>query len=211
MSDPLEDLLDRSAPPLADRGAGRDEALRLMVMDARDTVRPRKPVRRRRAVLGGVLALALVGSAGVAVANSDWSWIPGLEDPRRSYTYASPTWGQCELRFAYDTVTPWERHEVDRIVDDVFADPDLHLKAEPLVHKYLARIEAEQAARPEEKADPRTPDLNVWLASEQAVFELMHDALAAHGYVPDSGAGMTGGTSQVHCENEDWGGEGGEL
>ncbi|WP_309064443.1 hypothetical protein [Microbacterium sp.] len=210
MSDPLDDLLDRSAPPLADRGAGRDAALRLMGVDARDTVRPRLPVRRRSAVLGGVLAAVLVGGAGVAAANSDWSWIAGLENPHHSYTYTSPTWGQCELRFAYDTVTPWERSDVDRIVDGVFADPDLQVKAEPLVDKHLARIEAEQATRPDEKADPRTPDLNVWHASEQAVFELMHDALAAHGYLPDSGAGIAGGTSQVHCEHEDWGGEGGE-
>jgi hypothetical protein len=42
MSDPMDVLLDRSAPHLADRGSGRDAALAQMVHDARDTARPQR-------------------------------------------------------------------------------------------------------------------------------------------------------------------------
>src|SRR5690606_16666444 len=80
-SDPIDDLLDRSAPALADRGNARERGLAHMVRDARDAVLPPKRSRRRVMLLGGVLALLLAGGAGVATANSDWRWSPGLDNP----------------------------------------------------------------------------------------------------------------------------------
>lgn len=211
MSDPLDDLLDRSAPPLADRGHTRDAALRQMVSDARDTVRPRKIVRRRRVVLGGVLAAALVGGAGVAAANSDWSWTPGLENPDRSYTYTSPRWGKCEIRFSgYDIQNPLVKLQVDRIVDEWFATVDVEAAAAPLVPKYIEQLESDQVASADPIADPRLADLNAWTAHEQALAEIIYEELKAHGYDSADLAGSTG-HSQLHCEHEDWGGGGGEL
>src|SRR5690606_10797755 len=37
---------------------------------------------------------------------SDWRWSPGLDNPDRSYTYTSPTWGQCEVRIVEARTPP---------------------------------------------------------------------------------------------------------
>jgi hypothetical protein len=212
MSEPLDDLLDRSAPLLADRGSGRDDALSLMVRDARDTERPQKRTRRRIALLSGALALVLVGGAGVATATSDWLWGQGLENPDRSYTYTSPTWGQCEIRYSgFDTHNPLTQADVNRVIDEWFANTDVEAAADPYVAKYLEQIEADQKAAADPITDPRLADLNAWQAHDQALATALHDELKAHGY--DSGAGDLAGTdghSQLHCEGEDWGGEGSE-
>ncbi|UNK69388.1 hypothetical protein [Microbacterium sp. H1-D42] len=63
MTDSLDDLLDRAAPMIADRGSARDAALAQMVSDARDTARPVNRPRRQVAVLSGLAALALGGFA----------------------------------------------------------------------------------------------------------------------------------------------------
>lgn len=213
MSDPMEDLLDRSAPPLADRGPGRDSALRLMVADAGEVGRSHRSARRRSAMMGIGLAAVLMGGAGVAAANSDWSWSPGLENPDRSYTYTSPTWGECEIRFSgLETNNVLVQADVNRIIDEWFASTDVKAAADPYVEKYLAEIEAQRANDPESvTADPRLPDLNAWFAHEQALHHALHEELKRNGY--DSGAGDLEGSeghSQVQCENADWGGEGDE-
>lgn len=211
MTDSFDDLLAGSAPALADRGSARDAAFRQMVTDARDTARPPKRSRRRVGVLSGALALVLVGGAGFAAANSDWTWSPGLENPERSYSYVSPTWGQCEIRYSgYDIADPLVEANVNRIIDDWFARTDVEAAAEPFVAASLAVVEESIARDPEAAKDPRTADLNAWTAHDQALGQAMYEELKAHGY--DSEHGLAGSTahSQLHCEGEDWGGEGAE-
>lgn len=205
--DQLDDLLDASAPH---RATIESVDLRAMLADARTVARPR--LRRRRSlVLGGALSLLLVGGAGIAAASSDWLWSPGLENPDRSYTYTSPTWGECEIRYSgWDTHNPFTQAQVDRIIDDWFANTDVEAAAEPYVAQYLASIEADLAASGEEITDPRMPDLNAWLAHDQALSVALHEELKANGI--DTGRGDLEGAeshSQLHCEDEDWGGEGG--
>lgn len=210
MTDSFDDLLDRSAPLLAERGSTRDAALTQMIADARDTARP--PRRRRGVSLAaGVAAVVLIGTAGVATANSDWIWTAGLENPDRSYTYTAPTWGQCEIRFSgYEIADPFVEANVNRILDDWFARTDVEAAAEPYVAKSLAFIE-ESIARDEQAAqDPRLPDLNAWTAHEQALGDAMRDELRSHGYDSDRGLAGAEAHSQLHCEGEDWGGEGSE-
>lgn len=200
MHEHLNDALDASAPPRTDIDR---TALRAMLRDARAAARPRP--RRRRAVVGGVLALVLVGGAGAAVASSDWSWIDGLENPDRSYTYTAPTWGECEIRFsALDTHNPLIQGEVDRVIDEWFATTDVEAAAAPFVAKHLAQLESDQAAAEEEITDPRLPDLNAWTAHEQALQEALYEELSAHGFSSLPGAESH---SQVHCDREDWGAE----
>ncbi|QMU98060.1 hypothetical protein FVO59_13275 [Microbacterium esteraromaticum] len=211
MTDTFDDLLDRSAPALADRGNARDAAIRQMVADARDSARPPKRSRRRVSVLGGALALVFVGGAGFAAANSDWIWSPGLENPERSYSYVSPTWGQCEIRYSgYDIADPFVEADVNRIIDDWFARTDVEAAADPFVAQSLAVVEESIARDAEAAKDPRIADLNAWTAHDQALSEAMYSELKAHGY--DSEHGLAGATShsQLHCEGEDWGGEGAE-
>jgi len=178
-----------------------------MVRDARDAVLPPKRSRRRVMLLGGVLALLLAGGAGVATANSDWRWSPGLDNPDRSYTYTSPTWGQCEIRVSHlDMTNPLVEAEVNRIVDDWFASTGVEAAAAPYVAKYLAEVEASQGGSAEPLTDPRLADLNSWTAHGQALDEALHDELAEHGFAAGD-ARLAWGSSfgQVHCDHEDWG------
>ena len=204
----LDGLLNASAPVA--RVIDQVD-VRAMMADAVAEVRvPRR--RRRNVALGSLLGLLLVGGAGFAGASSDWLWGDGLENPDRSYTYTSPTWGQCELRYSgYDTHNLFIQADVNRIIDEWFANNDVEAAAAPFVDGYLAQIEAGQAVTGDEgSSDPRLPDLNAWLAHDQALGEALGNALKAHGYDSENGLSGAEAHSQLHCEGEDWGGEGGE-
>lgn len=201
--DPLDAVLDAAAP--AQRRVEPSDT-HAMIVAARDEARsPRRS--RRNALLSGALALVLVGGAGIATASGDWLWGAGLENPDRVYTYASPTWGECELRFsALDTHDPILNAQVNRVVDDWFASTNVEAAAAPLVPGYLATIEASAADDLAAQQDPRSADLAAWTAHEQAVGQLVHDELAAHGFTSEVLAG-TDSHAQVHCDAEDWGAE----
>lgn len=200
--DRLDDLLDASAPAACEITRPQ---MRAMLADARREVRP--PRRVRRAVtLAGVLAILFAGGAGVATATSDWLWTDGLENPDRSYTYTAPTWGECELRHSrLDTANPLIQADVDRIIDDWFARTDVEAAAAPYVEEHRAVMEEARALDPEAAADPSRADLDAWMAHDQALAEVLHQELRAHGY---DGATLAGATahSQLHCDEEEWGG-----
>lgn len=205
-TDPIDALLDAAAPARQEIAA---KDIRAMISDARAQV-PARRGPRRTVVLGGALALLLVGGAGVATASSDWLWGDGLDNPDRNYTYTAPTWGECEIRFSgIDTHNIFTQGEVNRIIDEWFATTDVEAAAAPFVNKHLAVIEEAQAVDPETQDDPRLADLNAWTAHEQALSDALYAELRAQGY--DS-SNLSGGAShsQLHCEGEDWGGEGGE-
>lgn len=97
MTDPIDELLDRSAPALADRGSARGAGLTQMVSDARDTARPRRRSRRRAGILAATLSGALlVGGGGVAVAAGLVEWPVGFEDPDSSFAFTLPSGRACE-------------------------------------------------------------------------------------------------------------------
>ena len=199
----LDDLLRTSAP--APRGVDLVD-VRAMMADARAEVR--MPKRRRTLVFGGVLGLLLVGGAGYAAASTDWLWSDGLENPDRSYAYTSPNWEQCELRYSgYETHNIFIQADVNRIIDEWFANADVEAAAAPYVEGYLSQIEADQAAS-DPITDPRLPDLNAWQAHDQALATALHDELKSHGYDAEHGLAGAESHSQLHCEGEDWGGEG---
>jgi hypothetical protein len=123
--------------------------------------------------------------------------------PTRSYTYTSPTWGQCELRQGnFVAANPLRQLELDRVIDEWFATANVSAEVEPLIGKYLKVIEDSQANAPEPITDPRLPDLNYWTAVELALGEALHEELDAHGF---GTANVTSSAGQVHCEGEDWG------
>lgn len=199
-ADPLDELLDRSAPMTR---TAQPAALTAMSAAARRVAQPRR--RRRVAMASGALAVLLVGGAGVAVANTDWLWGQGLENPARSVTYTSPTWGQCELRVEnFVAANPLNQLAVDRVVDDWFATTDVEAAVQSLIPHYLRVLEESHAADPEPITDPRLPDLDYWMAVDQAVGELVYGELAEHGLSDGSTGGVASGSSQVHCEDEQW-------
>jgi hypothetical protein len=203
--DQLDELLDASAP-----AAHSLEAREVRAMVAEAHAQSTVPKRRRRvALLSGALAVLLAGGAGVATAAGDWLWSDGLENPDRSYTYTSPTWGQCEIRFSgLDTHSIFTQANVDAIVDEWFATTDVETAAAPFVDEHLAVVEESQEADPEVQNDPRAADLAAWTAHEQALSEALYIELGEHGFDSGNLAGSEA-HSQVHCDGEDWGGEGG--
>jgi len=203
--DQLDELLDVSAPPRTTIEAA--DARAMAIAAEREVRRPRRT--RRAVTLSGALALLLIGGAGVATATSEWRWGDGLESPDRSYSYTAPTWGECEIRFSgIEPDNIFIRADVNRIIDDWFATADVEAAAAPFVGKYLAVLENSQAEDPEAQTDPRIADLNAWTAHEQALGDALYAELKVHGYEPGDLAG-SGSHSQLHCEGEDWGGEGG--
>ncbi|MEJ1091976.1 hypothetical protein [Microbacterium istanbulense] len=201
-TDPLDALLSDSAPPSRE----------LTTADVRTMLRESRiasaPPRRRRRILAfsAIGATVLAGAAGTAAANSSWIWADG-HNPEWSYTYTAPTWGQCELRYGnLDTYNFWERAEVERIMDELFADPDLAATAAPLVAEYEEWWQQQALKDPALGEDPRKEDLIAWFANDAAVMDLIHEALLDNGYSPAEQQGVSGSTSQVHCDREDWGG-----
>lgn len=203
--DQLDALLDASAPPRATIEAS--DARAMAIAAEREVRRPRRT--RRTVALTGALALLLIGGAGVATATSDWRWGEGLESPDRSYTYTAPTWGECEIRFSgIEADNIFIRADVNRIIDDWFATADVEAAAAPFVGGYVAVLEDSSAQDPDAQTDPRIADLNAWTAHEQALGDALYSELKEHGYEPGDLAGSSS-HSQLHCDGEDWGGEGG--
>ncbi|WP_194411389.1 hypothetical protein [Microbacterium cremeum] len=198
--DSLDALLDRSSPPTR---AADGADLAAMSTAARREGRPAR--RRRLAITAGAFAVVLLGGAGVATANSDWGWGQGLENPQRSVSYTSPTWGECELRVGnFVAANPFDQLAVDRVIDEWFATTDIEAAMAPLIPKYLRVFEESRASDPEPDTDPRTRDLDYWMAVDQSVGELLHDELGEHGFNDAPGGGVVSGSSQVHCEGEQW-------
>lgn len=197
--DPLDVLLDRSSPPT--RAADATD-LTAMSTAARREAGPAR--RRRLAFTAGAIVAVLLGGASVATANSDWLWGEGLENPQRSVTYTSPTWGECELRFGnFVAANPLDQLAVDRVIDEWFATTDIETAMAPLIPGYLRVLEESHAAEAEPITDPRLPDLDYWTAVEQSVRELLHHELGEHG-LNNAWSGVTTSSSQVHCEGEQW-------
>lgn len=194
--DPLDALLERSTPGTREPDPAD---LHAMIVSAKQQTRP---IRRRRiGVVAGVLSLVLVGGAGVATASSTWLWGAGMES-NRSYTYTSPTWGECELRQGnFVAANPLRQLELDRVIDEWFATASVSAAVEPLIGKYLDVVEDAQANEPEPITDPRLPDLNYWTAVDQAVGEALHAELLSRGFGQGS---VTNSASQVHCDGEQW-------
>ena len=128
MTDSLDDLLDRSAPALADRGSTRDTALAQMAADARDTVHPpNRPRRRHTAIAAALAATFLIGGGGVAVAAGLVDWPAGFEHPDSSFAFTLPSGRACEVRL---------------IVEDPNAEAaDGENRAQAEIERWLASID----------------------------------------------------------------------
>lgn len=151
MSDPIDDLLERSAPVLVDRGSAHDAALAQMVADARDTVSPEHRPRRRRTALAAALAGALVvGGGGAAVAAGLVDWPSGFENPDNAFAFTLPSDRACEVRLVVEEpdveAADGEnraQEEIDRWLNsvDLWAELDI-----PAAEAEVAQIIGDQKA-----------------------------------------------------------------
>ena len=137
--DPLDVLLDGSAPA----GAPDDPALRrdlgVMASEARTASRSRRRPVRLVATAG--LATLLVSGAGAAVAGSVFDWEPWAQDPDLAYPFVLPSGRTCEARVSvYDVVSIDENGSVQR---DPADDSDFarHLRGVDVVGEADVRAE----------------------------------------------------------------------
>lgn len=137
--DPLDALLDRSAPA----GAPDDPRLRrdlaAMASEARTASRPRRRPGRLAATAG--LAALLASGAGAAVAASVFDWEPWAQDPDLAYPFVLPSGRACEARVSvYDVVSIDENGSVQR---DPADDSDFarHLRGVDVVGEADVRAE----------------------------------------------------------------------
>jgi len=137
--DPLDVLLDGSAPA----GAPDDPALRrdlgVMASEARTASRSRRRPVRLVATAG--LAALLVSGAGAAVAGSVFDWEPWAQDPDLAYPFVLPSGRACEARVSvYDVVSIDENGSVQR---DPADDSDFarHLRGVDVVGEADVRAE----------------------------------------------------------------------
>lgn len=95
--DPLDNLLERTAPAGVESNAELARELATMSHKARrvSAAPRRKPA---RVALGAGLALILLGGAGAAAAGTVFNWAPWAQDPDIAYPFSLPSGRACEAR-----------------------------------------------------------------------------------------------------------------
>lgn len=125
--DPLDLMLERSAPTTVNIGDDLDRGLDQVAFAARSQVAAeRRPARRMPHIVAGVgLAVLLTGGAGAAVASGGFDWLPWAQDPDAAYVFTLPSGRECEIRAVVEQtedVGDWNAFVADvgqLAVDDV--------------------------------------------------------------------------------------------
>ncbi|MDY0909484.1 hypothetical protein [Microbacterium sp. CFBP9034] len=214
--DPLDDLLDRSAPAAR---AATESDLEAMIGAARREVPPRR--RRRIAALSGALAIVLVGGAGVATATDGFRWIPWVQEPVGAVSFTMPNGLDCELRFSEyrGGADPTYVAEVNRALEEWYRTADVVAEAQALLpqkreHYAAMRTAEEQAAleaqlaelSPTERAEEMAHNawVDEWIAWDLVVSDLETQALRDVGFtIPDPGLVDSERNGQIQCFDVD--------
>lgn len=207
--DLLDDLLDRSTPTTR---APHDADVSAMITESRAAV-PR-PRRRRIALASGMLALVLIGGAGVAAATDGFSWAPWAKDPVGAVSFTMPNGFACELRFAAYSggSDPAYVAEINRVLEDWYRSTDVVAEVTPLLPATRERLAGMSAdsdpdgdmaeLAPEARADEveHRAWAAEWMAWEWAVGDAEVKALRDAGYsVPDERLTGTERVSGIQC------------
>lgn len=205
--EPLDDLLDRSAPVVR---RADDATIAAMIADAREMSVPRRR-RRRLVVAGGVLTALLVGGAGIATAAEVFDWGSWLEDPVGEYALTLPSGLECTVRIAhYTAADPAVAHEVNRIVEDWWRSTDVAAATEPLIPQMIDQIRAADTTVYIAETGETVPggygtdwydaDQEYHFAFANAVGELEHEVLGEHGISTEElGAARLEGGYGIKC------------
>ena len=216
--DPFDDLLERSAP--ATRRATASD-LEAMITAARTAGVTRQRRVRRTALASGVLAVLLVGGAGVATATDGFRWAPWAEDPVGAVSFAMSNGFDCELRFseygggsdaaflagANRALGEWYR-TADIVAEAQGRIPQKQAFLASLVtSEQQAELDAQLAQLSEqERADALAHNAFAaeWMAWEHVVGDLESEALRQAGIQPDDArfAGSERG-AQIQCYEPD--------
>ncbi|MDQ7877557.1 hypothetical protein Q9R08_06165 [Microbacterium sp. QXD-8] len=214
--DAFDDLLDRSAPATREP---LDADLAAMIAEARTEV-PR-PRRHRIAIASGVLAIALVGGAGVAVATDGFSWAPWAQDPVGAVSFSMSNGFDCELRFSRYTAgsDPAFLADVNRTLEDWYRATDVVGRAQARIPQQQEDLAAMRTAEEKAELDAQLAELSPqeraeaiahnawadeWIAWELVVSDLETAALREAGFaVPDERFVGSERGSQIQCFDED--------
>ena len=214
--DPLDDLLDRSAPT---GRAVADREFEAMIAEARREV-PR-PWRRTRhlAITASALAAVLVGGVGVAAATDGFSWAPWAQDPVGAVSFTMANGFSCELRFSEYTKGADAAFvaDVNHALANWHRSTDVVAVAEDLLPaklQELADMEAESPLDPEADMSQLSPADREdeiahrawaleWLAWDLVVSDLESKALEAAGIaLPDERFVGSERSGQIQCLDE---------
>ncbi len=207
--DPLDDVLDRSAPAVYPTSARDIEA---MIVKAQEQAVPaRKP---RVLIAGGAVAALLLTGVGTVAATDGFSWAPWAQDPLGAIPFTMANGFDCELRFSEYTggADPGFVGEINAALRDWYLTADVIGEVAALVPAARANpaldslelqpgetLESLPAGEAEHRAWVRE-----WMAWDLAVSEAEWDELARHGIRPgDPRMSWSERSGQIQCFDED--------
>ncbi|RII95487.1 hypothetical protein [Clavibacter phaseoli] len=206
--DPLDELLDHSAPP--SRPAAKHD-LDAMIAEARQSA-PRT-ARSRVLVAAGLAAAFTFGGVGIAAATDGLSWAPWAEDPIGTVQFTMGNGFQCELRFSEYTKgrDPSYVREVNSILESWYRTTDVLPIVQAIVPTRLAGLDPEDLeigiGEPGEVLPPEEVERREWsrqwLAWDLAISDAEQDVLTAHGIQPgDERFAGSERSGQIKCRDE---------
>lgn len=208
--DPLDDLLDRSAPETRSADARR---LRGMIRSAAGETKMR---RVPRLALGIGVSTLLVGVAGVAVATDGFTWAPWIERPVGAVQFTMSNGFSCELRYTPFTAGPGADkdflREVNGVLEEWYRSADVADEAAATLPTSFAgedlrtvRLEPGETLEslPPGEAEHRLFGQE-WLAWDLAISNLEGQQLTQHG-IDQADARFVGAerASQIQCNDLD--------
>jgi hypothetical protein len=201
--DPLDDLLDRSAP--TSRPAEKVD-LDAMIADARQPA-TRTP-RRRILMAAGLTAVLASGGVGVAAATDGFSWAPWARDPIGAVQFTMANGLVCELRFSEYTGgdDPAYVNEVNGILEEWYRSTDVLAVARAIVPAKLDELEPIEL-QPGETLETLPPGeaqhrewVRQWLAWDLAISDAEWQELTSHGIQPgDARLAGSERSGQIQC------------
>lgn len=202
--DPLDDLLDRSAP-MSTPPAKAD--LDAMVAEARQSA-PR-PLRPRVLLAAGLAAVLTSGGLGLAAATDIWA--PWKQESIGAVQFTMGNGFQCEMRYSGYTggEDPAFVGEVNGILENWYRSADVLAAVEPIVPSKLEELGPIEL-QPDETLETLPPGevehrewAREWLAWDLAVSDAEWQELASHGIQPGDGR-MEGSQrlGQIQCLDE---------
>ena len=207
--DPLDDVLDRSAPAV-DAVSRRD--LDAMIAAARVETRPRR--HPRVLIAGGSLAAVLIAGVGTAAATDGFSWLPWAQDPIGAIPFTMANGFACELRFSEYSggVDPLFVGEVNGVLRDWYATPEVIGDVEAFVPAARANVDLNEIELlPGETSEGLPPGeaehrewLREWIAWDEAVSMAEWNELARQGFLPgDPRLAGSERNGQIQCFDDD--------
>ncbi|AYF97799.1 hypothetical protein [Protaetiibacter intestinalis] len=204
-TDPIEELLARSAPRTTTATPElREELTRMAVASGNERRASRS--RRRIAVGTGIATVALLAGAGTAAATGVIEWGPWAQDPDVVYAYSLPSGDACELRIAFDD------DATGATARDIAAGIDFASAVD--VEAEIARIRATSSTAGDEFGNSwdtsygtddylyADPDFEYDTAVQQGVTGVLFEELNARGVDPAAQDATVASTCSIERANE---------